>query len=155
MTYSAANRLATYNGQAVQFDADGNLVVGPLAGEMANFSFDSRNRLILAGETSYRYDAENQRVGVNQTSYVINSQPALSQVLVKEENGVKTFYVYGLGLIGEETGNEYRSYHFDYRGSTVALTDKIGKVVDRFQYGPYGELLKGEASVTCLMGSMG
>jgi len=73
----------------------------------------------------------------------------LSQVLVKEENGVKTFYVYGLGLLGEEKdGEEYRSYHFDFRGSTVALTDKIGKVVQRFQYGPYGELLKGEASVT-------
>ncbi len=65
MTYSAANRLATYNEQAVQFDADGNLVSGPLSGEMANFSFDSRNRLVAAGETSYRYDAENQRIGVN------------------------------------------------------------------------------------------
>ncbi|OQW90838.1 MAG: hypothetical protein BWK78_06110 [Thiotrichaceae bacterium IS1] len=148
MTYSAANRLATYNGQAVQFDADGNLITGPLAGERANFSFDSRNRLVQAGETSYRYDAENQRIGVNQTSYVVNSQPALSQVLVKEENGVKTFYVYGLGLLGEEKEGEYRNYHFDYRGSTVALTDRTGKVVERFQYGPYGELLKGEASVT-------
>jgi len=46
-------------------------VVGPLAGEMANFSFDSRNRLVQARNTNYRYDAENQRVGVNQTSYVI------------------------------------------------------------------------------------
>jgi len=127
MTYSAANRLATYNGQAVQFDAEGNLVVGPLAGEMANFSFDSRNRLVAAGPTSYRYDAENQRIGVNQTNYVINSQPALSQVLVKEEKGVKTFYVYGLGLLGEEKEREYRSYHFDFRGSTVAITDQTGK----------------------------
>jgi RHS repeat-associated protein len=35
-----------------------------------------------------------------------------------------------------------------FRGSTVALTDKIGKVVQRFQYGPYGELIKGDAEVT-------
>jgi len=111
-------------------------------------AIDSRNRLVAAGETSYRYDAENQRVGVNQTRYVINSQPALSQVLVKEEKGVKTFYVYGLGLLGEEKEGEYRSYHFDFRGSTVVITDQTGKVVERFQYGPYGELLKGEASVT-------
>jgi hypothetical protein len=59
LTYSAANRLATYNGQAIQFDADGNLITGPMAGKMANFSFDSRNRLVSTGETSYRYDAEN------------------------------------------------------------------------------------------------
>jgi len=51
-------------------------------------------------------------------------------------------------LIGEEKEGEYRSYHFDFRGSTVAITDQTGKVVKRFQYGPYGELLKGEASVT-------
>ncbi len=37
MTYSAANRLATYNEQAVQFDADGNLLVGPLAGGNGEF----------------------------------------------------------------------------------------------------------------------
>jgi len=67
--------------------------------------------------------------------------------------GVKTFYVYGLGLIGEEKDGEYRSYHFDFRGSTVAITDQTGKVVERFQYGPYGELLKGEAAVTP-MGNM-
>ncbi len=148
MTYTAANRLATYNGQAVPFDADGNLLTVPLNGQMSALQFDSRNRLIQAGNTSYRYDVENQRIGVNQSRYVVNSQPALSQVLVKEENGVKTFYVYGLGLIGEEMNGQYRSYHFDYRGSTVALTDGSGQVIQRFQYAPYGELVSGDATKT-------
>ncbi len=149
MTYAKANRLASYDDETVQLDADGNLIQGPLSGEMANFVFDSQNRLTQAGETVYRYDAENQRIGVNQTQYVINSQPALSQVLVKTEaSGTQTFYVYGLGLIGQETGGEYSSYHFDYRGSTVALTDKTGQVTEKFQYSPYGLLLSGEASTT-------
>ncbi|OQW94861.1 MAG: hypothetical protein BWK79_04505 [Beggiatoa sp. IS2] len=139
MTYTAANRLATFNGQAVQFDADGNLLTAPLNGQMSSLQFYSRNRLIQAGNTIYRYDAENQRIGVNQTQFVVNSQPTLSQVLVKESNGIKTFYVYGLGLIGEETNGIYRTYHFDYRGSTVALTDGTGQVTQRFQYAPYGE----------------
>jgi len=55
----------------------------------------------------------------------------LSQVLVKEENGQKTFYVYGLGLIGQESNGEYLSYHFDLRGSTIALTDETGIVTER------------------------
>jgi RHS repeat-associated protein len=149
MTYTAANRLATYNEQEVRFDADGNLIFGPVSGQMVELQFDSRNRLVQAGETSYRYDAENQRIGVNETSYIVNSQPRLSQILVREEKGKKTWYVYGLGLIGEETeGGGYRSYHFDFRGSTVALTDKAGKVVARFQYGPYGELVSGEVTST-------
>jgi hypothetical protein len=135
MTYQAANRLATVDDKVVQFDADGNMTKGPLAGELTNFVFDSRNRLIKTDETVYHYDAENQRIGINQIQYVVNSQPALSQVLVKEENGQKTFYVYGLGLIGQEQSSEYLSYHFDFRGSTVALTDENKQVVERFQPG--------------------
>jgi RHS repeat-associated protein len=148
MSYQAANRLATVDDKAVQFDADGNMTRGPLSGDLVDFGFDSRNRLIQAGDTVYNYDAENQRIGVNQIQYVVNSQPALSQVLVKEDNGQKTFYVYGLGLIGQESNGEYLSYHFDFRGSTVALTNETGQVVERFQYSPYGVLLSGDASIT-------
>jgi len=149
MIYAAANRLAAYDTKAVQFDADGNMTLGPLSGDMAKFRFDSRNRLTQAGDTVYRYNAENQRIGINQTQYVINVQPALSQVLVKKAaDGTETFYVYGLGLIGQEQNGDYLSYHFDYRGSTVALTDETGTIVERFLYSPYGLLLNGDASIT-------
>jgi len=67
LTYSAANRLATYNGEAVSFDADGNMTFGPVYGSMVNFEFDSRNRLLSAGGRTYRYNAENQLLGVNHT----------------------------------------------------------------------------------------
>lgn len=56
-------------------------------------------------------------------------------------SGEVTYYVYGLGLIGEESAGNYFSYHFDYRGSTVALTNAVGQVVDRIAYSAYGELL--------------
>ncbi len=141
--YDASLIHPTRAGEAVEFDADGNMLSGGLN------QFDSRNRLVQAGEVVYSYDAENQRVGVNQTQYVINSQPALSQVLVKTEvNGTQTYYVYGLGLIGQESNGEYLSYHFDFRGSTVALTDENKQVVERFQYSPYGTLLSGDVSTT-------
>ncbi len=54
---------------------------------MTDFLFYSRNRLIQAGDTVYRYDTENQRIGVNQIQFVVNSQPALSQVLIKASVG--------------------------------------------------------------------
>ena len=149
ITYQAANRLATHDGDVVQFDVDGNMTKGPLSGELVDFVFDSRNRLIQAGSMVYRYDAENQRIGVDQTSYVVNSQPALSQVLVKTQaDGTQAYYVYGLGLIGQEQLGVYLSYHFDLRGSTVALTDETVQVVERFQYSPYGLLMYGDASIT-------
>jgi len=51
-------------------------------------------------------------------------------------------------LIGQETNGEYLSYHFDYRGSTVALTNSSRQVVEQFQYSPYGVLLSGDVSKT-------
>ncbi len=146
MTYTAANRLATYEGKAVTFDADGNMTAGPLNNDISNFSFDSRNRLVGVANTVYRYDAENQRIAVSvsgqESRYVINPQAVLSQVLVRTvPDGTQTFYVYGLGLIGEETGGVYQAYHFDLRGSTVALSDAAGNVVERFQYSPFAHLV--------------
>lgn len=52
-----------------------------------------------------------------------------------------TYYVYGVDLIGQEPDGVYQNYHFDSRGSTVAITDPTGSVTDRFQYGPYGKAL--------------
>jgi len=149
MTYTSGNRLATFNGQPVSYDADGNMTSGPLAGQLTNFAYDARNRLLSAGSLSYLYDAENNRVSVTdnvynmQTGYVINPNAPLSQVLIQTDaQGNQTFYVYGLGLIGQEQNGIYTTYHFDLRGSTVALTDASGIVTDRFQYAPYGELVK-------------
>ncbi|MHB8986411.1 MAG: RHS repeat-associated core domain-containing protein, partial [Eubacteriales bacterium] len=145
LTYAADNRLATYNGQAAVYDADGNMTYGPMAGKMENFTYDARGRLTGAGNTRYTYDAGNNRVqasdGVHQTNYIVNPNAPLSQTLVKtDEQNNQTFYVYGLGLIGQESpGGAYRTYHFDSRGSTIALTDEIGEVTDRFLYAPYGE----------------
>jgi RHS repeat-associated protein len=154
MTYGSDNRLATYNGQNAAYDADGNMTTGPLAGAMANFVYDSRNRLVSVGNTSYEYDAENKRIGVTEngskTSYVINPQARLSQVLIKTDaQGNQTFYVYGLELIGQEDAREkYLTYHFDRRGSTTALTDIGGAVTDRIQYAPYGELVSHTGSTS-------
>jgi RHS repeat-associated protein len=53
-----------------------------------------------------------------------------------------------LGLIGEETGSKYTSYHFDLRGSTIALTNSTGQITEKFQYSPYGVLLSSNAEKT-------
>ncbi|MEW6183575.1 MAG: PQQ-binding-like beta-propeller repeat protein [Bacillota bacterium] len=140
------NRIATYNGQEVLYDKDGNMKYGPLNGAMAAYTWDARDRLTAAGGLSYTYDAEGNRTGVteggSQTSFVVDPNAALSQVLIKTDaSGNQTFYVYGLGLIGQEENGAYRTYHYDLRGSTVALTDTTGNVTDRFQYSFYGELV--------------
>jgi YD repeat-containing protein len=152
MAFDADNRVTSLNGQAVTYNADGNLTHGPVATAVATtlvgYGYDARNRLSSAGGYSYAYDPEGRRVQVSDpaggvTRYAIDPNGALDRALVRTRTvggqTTTTYYVYGLGLIGQEEGGAYQQYHFDARGSTVLLTDSKGAVTDTFAYGPYGE----------------
>lgn len=147
MTYDVNDRLTQYNSQNAAFDLDGNLTSCVLCGSAVSFTYDSGNRLTQAGNTAYGYDAQNNRVsltvGTQTTQYVYDPvSDKLSRLLVSTDaGGNTTYYVYGVGLIGHEDASGYSIYHFDLRGSTVALTDVNGAVTDRYTYGAYGELL--------------
>ena len=116
-----------------------------LNGAQMSFVYDSANRLISAGGNTYTYNVEDVRVrnlcGEIETTYAYNTNGRLSHLLVKTTDGVVTKYVYGLGLIGEETNSNFKTYHFDYRGSTTAITDINGNVTDTFTYDTYGNLI--------------
>ena len=173
MEYDASNRLISYNGETVTYDADGNMLYGPLNGQMASFTYDCRNRLIRTetenGEvTKYLYDAENNRIGIiknagteqeSKTKYVVDcASGELTQILqsttVNLKNagqegadkftGVKTTtYLYAGNRLLAEDGVEYLTYHFNNIGSTTAITDIEGNIKYSYAYSAYGELLKG------------
>ena len=143
MTYDDDNRIATFNGQNVSHDSDGNMTYGPgTNNSFLTYTYDARNRLSSAGGVSYAYDAAGNRVattnGGTVTKFVINPNAALSQVLMRIKPGVTNYYIYGLGLLYEvtETGTSTSTatYHYDYRGSTVAITDGNANISDRIEY---------------------
>jgi RHS repeat-associated protein len=127
------------------------MTYGPLGAGFAAFQFDSRNRLTSAGDTAYTYDPNNNRVALTEngatTRFVIDPNARLSRLLMEtdDQGNPVAWYVYGMGLISrQDSAGEVRIYHYDLRGSTVALTDLGGTVTDRYYYGPYGELLDQE-----------
>jgi RHS repeat-associated protein len=146
-TFDVDNRLATHASATTTFDADGNLTAISSGVSPASYTYDARNRLTIAGSLSYTYNAENRRTAVTNgsetTLYAINPNAALDQVLVRTlHDGTKTFYVYGVGLLHEQTGSSTpKYYHHDRRGDTVMMTDSSGAVTDRMAYGIYGEIL--------------
>ena len=150
--YDTNNRLTKYNGKAVAYDLDGNM----LSDGVTEFVYDSTNKLISAGNCTYTYNGDNVRIknlcGETETTYVYDTNARLSRLLVKNTDGVITKYVYGRGLIGEENINGFKVYHYDYRGSTVALTDINGTITDTFEYDTYGKLISrtGNSSVIFL-----
>ncbi|RDU23406.1 PKD domain-containing protein, partial [Anaerosacchariphilus polymeriproducens] len=116
MKYDKANRLISYNGKQVKYDADGNMTYGPLNGTMTTFQYDCRNRLIQAGDTKYEYDAEDTRIAVQtkniREEYVTDKEAAYSQTLsvttykknilgIFNKKEDTTTYIYGNGLISE------------------------------------------------------
>ncbi|MDB6167569.1 MAG: hypothetical protein JWM88_433 [Verrucomicrobia bacterium] len=148
-TFDRDNRLTTHNGAPVAFDDDGNLLSVAAGVAPAVFRYDSRNRLTSAGDITYNYDAENRRISQTgpsgSTRYVVNPAEPLDQVLMRvTPDGTKTYYVYGSGLLHEETGATVAYYHYNRRGDTIALTDNNGAVTDRAGYGPYGEVISRE-----------
>jgi len=149
MTYDDDNRLATFNGQNVFNDPNGNLTNAPLIStNFVTYTYDARNRLLNAGGVTNVYDAMNNRIGqtygTNSTIFVINPNAKLPQVLMRIKNGITNYYIYGVGLLYQitetATATTTRSYHSDYRGSTIALTDDNGNVTDRIEYSAYGSL---------------
>jgi RHS repeat-associated protein len=154
-TYNADNEVATFNGQNVSYDLDGNMQSAPVtvAGStsLGALTWDARNRLTSAGGVTYTYDAENRRISstVNgqTTFYVWARGRSLDKLLAKQNpDGSTTRYVYGAsGLLYEETtsaGGTAQTpiyYHFDWRGDTVALSDASGNVIEQLSYSPYGD----------------
>ena len=66
-----------------------------------------------------------------------------------------TKYVYGRGLIGEEANNTFKTYHFDCRGSTVAITNANGNITDTFAYDTYGKQIARTGTSTVIFGYNG
>ena len=58
------------------------------------------------------------------------------------KNGVTNYYIYGAGLMYQitetATATNTLTYHYDYRGSTIALSNDRGLVTDRIEYSAYG-----------------
>jgi RHS repeat-associated protein len=153
--YNTNNRLVVFNGNTVSYDLDGNM----LSNGSLSCTYDSANRLISAGGHTYTYNAEDVRIRNlctdEDTTYTYDTNGKLSKLLCKTTGGVTTKYVYGRGLIGEEVNSTFKTYHFDCRGSTIAITDASGNITETFAYDTYGKLLSRTGTSKVIFGYNG
>ena len=148
-SYDAANRLTAVNGRAATHDRNGNLT--GLGSDSYRFDYNDRLISYAVGGTlggQYQYDGVGNRLqhttnGVARR-FVLDRLGALTQVLTDtDDTGIITsYYVYGLGLaqrIMRDGATD--TYHFDHRGSTVALSSSTGELVSAYAYDSFGSLL--------------
>ncbi|WP_287028026.1 RHS repeat-associated core domain-containing protein [Herbaspirillum sp.] len=157
MSYGEDNRLTMLDGTALNFDDDGNIQTA----ENLELSFNVRGSLSQAGDTQYTYNPEGNRVGVTQTvsgetvaiEFLVNPHyMGLPQVIRETSSALQQSqqdYIYGpQGLVAEVSHNASSLtstpyfYHYDYRGSLLAVSDASGEVVARYAYTPFGKQLK-------------
>ena len=114
-----------------------------------SFSYDINDNMLTAPNSSFSYDgAGNRRAktvsGAN-TRYVL-SILGMSQVLMEtnSSNVVQNYYVYGpTGLLYRVKADNatYSYYHYDYRGSTTAITNEAQNITHSYSYDPFGKVL--------------
>jgi RHS repeat-associated protein len=144
--YDAGNRLINISGVNVGYDDDGNVVIGPVGGQPTAMTWDQRNNLSKVGAVVLRYDPEDRLVGWTdgpetvQLAVVEASDGSMVMVSTSSA-GPTTRYVYGVGLVYEETDGKIKVHHYDERGNTTAFSDGSGKVSGRLAYSPYGEVI--------------
>ena len=145
ISYNDMNLITQYGDDNYQYDAFGLRTQSTINGTTKNY-------LISSNDYSAPYLSlldplmEPEWMQTSNTPSISTSSP-LDQLLQisDENNNVEKRFVYGHGLISEESeAGDYSVYHFNEQGSTIALTNEKGIVTDKYAYSPFGEVLAHE-----------
>lgn len=159
-TYGKYNKLSSINEKGlVGIDDAGNTTFYYLDGTAVDLRYDERNRLmdLTHGYGSYGYDAENNRTYADGVKYIYDTSDGRNRVAESiDGEGNVTIYGYGAdGLVWSKSGDEYMVYHYDYRGSVVAVTDKDSNITDTLRYDAYGNTINRTGNSKLIFGYNG
>ena len=146
-TNNARNETTAVGNTAYTFD--GNGAMNNQAGQA--ITWDTKDNLVTRNGITYFYDGNETRRAKTGERYVINE---LSNSVLAETNDAGMYlyyYVYGpTGLLYRQNAitNAVEYYHYDFRGSTVAMTDASQNVVRQYQYDAYGRILQQTPAAT-------
>ncbi len=151
-TYDADNRLTSAGGVAIGYDDNGNMT----SHGSDTYSYDFEDRLsetTIDGATyQYAYNGVGNRkeaiAGGETTRYVLDINDSISHVLAEtdETGSISNYYIYGRGLTSRIDSSGTAYYHYDVRGSTIALTDESSFVSDSYAYDSFGTILNSSGS---------
>lgn len=141
-----SNRLATYGTKSFSYDDNGNT----LTKTGYTFTYDVADMLTsISGNLNLtnEYDGLGNRRKATRngttTKYVLDIL-GMSKILLETDNSgnAQNYYIYGLGLISRVKPNgTTHYYHYDFRGSTLAMTDANATVTHYYAYDEFGNML--------------
>ena len=119
-----------------QYDGNGNL----LNDDKHTFVYDLNNRMVSADNkaVTFKYDALGRRIAKNNINYYYVGD----QMVEEYESGkLSASYIYGNNIdealqMARDDKSYY--YHTNHLGSTMAISNNDGKIVERIAYDVYG-----------------
>ncbi|QAU24389.1 DUF2778 domain-containing protein [Dyella sp. M7H15-1] len=143
-TFDLNDRETNFNGQALTYDANGNLT----SDGTNTYTWNARNQLAQisqggAVQLSFSYDAFGRRtsktVQGTATQFLYDGMNAVQET----QGGTINPILIGLGIDERFARNDVtgRTYFLtDLLNSTIALTDPTGAIRQRYSYDPYGNV---------------
>lgn len=144
-TYDSMNRLTgTNKGQYIS-DSNGNFISDPYGN---SYSWDERDNLLSNTQDTTtklsEYDPQENRRRYDSTRFALDILGRDNVLVEMNLNGTpKALYIHGLGLICRiNISDSSRSfYHYDFRGSTSAITNDTQKIISYYTYSDFGAIL--------------
>jgi len=144
-TFDLNDRETSFNGQALSYDADGNLI-----NDGTNtYTWNARNQLTQISqngtvEMSYAYDAQGRRIsktvqGGTPMQYLYDA----GNIVQETQGSIINPILVGLDIDERFARNDVtgRTYFLtDKLNSTIALTDPTGAIKQQYSYDPYGNV---------------
>lgn len=117
------------------YDGNGNM----LDDDKHTFVYDYNNKLVSADNntSTYKYDALGRRIGKNKTLFYYVGDQMVEEVT----DDVTTSYLYGNNIdeaLQMKRGDDEYYYHTNHLGSTMALTNGEGCIIETISYDVYG-----------------
>ncbi|PHM30359.1 RHS repeat-associated core domain-containing protein [Xenorhabdus innexi] len=143
------NQYTTINNSTPEYDKRGNLIKN---GEWS-YRYDTENKLISADKANIKlefgYDALNRRItkkvtkdnAVTTYSYLSVGDQEMAMLSDTGPAKINNVYIYGAGLdevVADITPRGQNFYFQDALGSTIALTNAKGEVIEKHGYTSYG-----------------
>lgn len=143
-THSNTNRMTDQGTTHTTFNNNGNELSNTGALN-ATYTWDIKENLLTSTSPSLtcEYDGAENRRKRNNTRFVLD---LLGDNILMETDlsgNPTAYYIQGLGLICrlDATQANPAYYHYDYRGSTTAITNTSQTVTHKYLYGSFGEQL--------------
>ena len=150
-TFDLNDRKTSFNGQALSYDANGNLT----SDGTNTYMWNARNQLTQVSQNgvaqlTYAYDALGRRIGKTvqggtPTQYLYDRANAVQETQGSTINPILT----GLAIDERFARNDVtgRTYFLtDSLGSTLALTDPTGAIRQQYSYDPYGNVTSSDTT---------